>query len=41
MVLILDGHAEHVAHAGKESRYFQMPETGQITEIAPNVRTYF
>ena len=45
MVLIIDGFSEHVAHAKKKwrknpicgfSRSNQMPQTDQITKIAPN-----
>ena len=51
MVLILDGNLLHVAHAWRKigifgypiydcSRINEKPYTGQITEIAPYVRTY-
>ena len=47
MVLITDDNSARGAHVkGKQaisvySRCKQMPSTDQITEITPNVRTYF
>ena len=52
MVLILDGNSKHVARVYRSfrrkknlicecSRSYPMHLTGQITEIAPYVRTYF